>query len=89
MKSTYTKVEELYEKLDQIKTLVSENTIPASETKELLLHSDSIAMLGSLDVYKDGLEIEKSSKEILLNVISLNQYLLKELKKIRLYLKNL
>lgn len=78
-----------HEKLEEIKTLVSENTIPTSETKDLLLHSDSIAMLESLDVYKDGLEVEKSSKEILLNLISLNQYLLKELHKIKLYLKNL
>lgn len=89
MKSTYAKVEELYEELDNIKTLVSENTIPASSTKELLLDSDSIAMLESLDVYKDGLKIKTSSKEILLILISLNKYLLKELKTIRLYLENL
>ena len=82
-------IADLYEKLEEIKTLVSENTIPASETKDILLHSDSIAMLESLEVYKDGLEVEKSSKEIMLNVISLNQYLLKELHKIKLYLKNL
>ena len=82
-------IADLYEKLEEIKTLVSENTIPASETKDLLLHSDSIAMLESLEVYKDGLELQKSSKEILLNIISLNQYLLKELHKIKLYLKNL
>ena len=40
-------IADLYEKLEEIKTLVSENTIPASETKDILLHSDSIAMLES------------------------------------------
>ena len=68
---------------------MGENTLPESESKQLLLHSDSINTIESFEVYKDGLDNSTNTNEILLNVLSLNQYLLKELNKIKHYLKNL
>merc|ERR1711918_42738 len=78
-------------KLEQIKNLLceNENTFPVSENKELLLHSDSIHTIENLEIYKDGLGTEQNMRIILLNILSLNQFLLKELDKIKHYLENL
>lgn len=64
-------------------------TLKKSETKEILLHSDAIHAIENIEIYKDGLGNKQNKDEIILNLISLNQYLLKELSKIKIYLKNL
>merc|ERR1711988_392256 len=75
-------------KLEEIKNLVceNENTLPVSENKELLLHLDAIHTIENLEIYKDGLGGEQNTRIILLNILSLNQFLLKELDKIKHYL---
>merc|ERR1712227_905250 len=55
-------------KLDEIKALVGENTLPVSSSKELLLHSDSIDAIESFEVYKDGLNSEQNTKEVIYNL---------------------
>ena len=83
-------IQNIYELCDEIeKQVLSLDSIPVSDSKELLLHSDAIDAIESLEVYKDGLDSEQNTKKVIYNLISLNQYLLKELSKIKLYLKNL
>merc|ERR1712146_880363 len=78
------------DKLDTIKSLVTENNnLDVSENKELLLHSDAIYAIENMEVYKDGIDSEQNKDEVILNLLSVNQYLIKELAKIKMYLKNL
>ena len=78
------------DKLDTIKSLVTENNnLDVSESKELLLHSDAIYSIENMEVYKDGIDSEQNKDDIILNLLSVNQYLIKELSKIKMYIKNL
>jgi len=85
MVSTHARVEELYEKLEEIKSLIldSSNVVQESTTKEeTILYSESISKLKQ-NVYHDGLSESIEESSLLLHLVNSINYLVSELDRVK------